>query len=91
MSEPGGAGRFQRLISRSLAARLLTIAIISVIGLVIAGWISHAAFNRQMLRLLIDPELSTVADNLIGNAGPGLEGEIALRDLPYDPRYLQAL
>src|SRR5690606_22972464 len=41
--------------------------------------------------LLIDPELSTVADNLIGNAGPGLAGEIVLRDLPYDPRYLQGL
>jgi len=89
VNEPGAG--FQRLISRSLAARLLTIAIVSVIGLVLAGWVAHAAFNRQMLRLLIDPELSTVADNLIGNAGPGLEGEIALRDLPYDPRYLQAL
>jgi signal transduction histidine kinase len=41
--------------------------------------------------LLIDPEIESVADNLIGNAGPGLEGEIALRDLPYDPRYLQPL
>lgn len=91
MSTPGAIKRFQTLISRSLAARLLTIAMVSVIGLVAAGWIAHAAFNRQMLRLLIDPELSTVADNLIGNAGPGLEGEIALRDLPYDPRYLQAV
>lgn len=91
MSDTHAARRFQRLISRSLAARLLTIALVSVLGLVAAGWIAHAAFNRQMLRLLIDPELSTVADNLIGNAGPGLSGEIVLRDLPYDPRYLQAL
>lgn len=91
MSEAGFLPRFQRLISRSLAARLLTIAMVSVIGLVAAGWVAHAAFNRQMLRLLIDPELSTVADNLIGNAGPGLAGEIVLRDLPYDPRYLQGL
>lgn len=91
MSEAGPLQKFQRLISRSLAARLLTIAMVAVLGLVVAGWIAHAAFNRQMLRLLIDPELSTVADNLIGNAGPGLSGEIVLRDLPYDPRYLQAV
>lgn len=91
MSEAGALQKFQRLISRSLAARLLTIAMVAVLGLVVAGWIAHAAFNRQMLRLLIDPELSTVADNLIGNAGPGLSGEIVLRDLPYDPRYLQAV
>lgn len=91
MSEAGALQKFQRLISRSLAARLLTIAMVAVLGLVAAGWIAHAAFNRQMLRLLIDPELSTVADNLIGNAGPGLSGEIVLRDLPYDPRYLQAV
>jgi signal transduction histidine kinase len=91
VSEPGAAQRFQRLISQSLSARLLTIAVLSVIGLVAAGWAAHSAFNRQMLRLLIDPEISTVADNLIGNAGPGLSGEIVLRDLPYDPRYLQAL
>ena len=93
MSQTGGgaAKSFQRLISQSLAARFLTIAIVSILGLIIAGAVAQSAFNRQMLRLLIDPELTTVADNLIGNAGPGLSGEIVLRDLPYDPRYLQAV
>lgn len=93
MTEERGeaAFSFRRLIRQSLAARLITIAILSVIGLVIAGVIAHAQFNRQLLRLLIDPEIATVADNLIGNAGPGLSGEMALRDLPYDPRYLQPL
>lgn len=93
MTEERGeaAFSFRRLIRQSLAARLITIAIVSVIGLVIAGVIAHAQFNRQLLRLLIDPEIATVADNLIGNAGPGLSGEMALRDLPYDPRYLQPL
>jgi len=83
--------RFRELIRRSLAARLATIATVSVIGLVAVGVIAYSQFNRQMLRILIDPEIRTVMDNLIGNAGPGLSGEIALRDLPYDPRYLQAL
>jgi signal transduction histidine kinase len=55
------------------------------------GWIAHAQFNRAMLRLLIDPEIEAVANNLIGNAAPGLGQEIALQDLPYDPRYLQPL
>ncbi len=91
MSPNGIFNRFRQLIRRSLAARLLTIAAVSVIGLVALGWIAHAQFNRQLLRLLIDPEISSVADNLIGNAGPGLAGEIALQDLPYDPRYLQPL
>ncbi|MEZ6024416.1 MAG: sensor histidine kinase [Hyphomonadaceae bacterium] len=87
----GPLERFRHLIRRSLAARLLTIALVSVIGLVAVGAIAYAQFNRQLVRLLIDPEIQSVADNLIGNAGPGLEGEIALRDLPYDPRYLQPL
>jgi hypothetical protein len=93
VSERGGGAvsGFQRLITQSLAARFLTIAIVSIFGLILAGAVAQAAFNRQMLRLLIDPELTTVADNLIGNAGPGLSGEIVLRDLPYDPRYLQAV
>jgi signal transduction histidine kinase len=83
--------RFRGLIRRSLAARLITIAVISVIGLVAMGWIAHAQFNRALLRLLIDPEIEAVANNLIGNSGPGLSGELALQDLPYDPRYLQPL
>lgn len=86
---PGLVSKFRSLIRRSLAARLLTIALISVIGLVAVGWIANAQFNRQMLRLLIDPEISSVLDNLIGNAGPGLEGDIILQDIPYDPRYQQ--
>ena len=93
MTAAGGGifDRFRELIRRSLAARLATIALVSVIGLVAVGVIAHEQFNRQLTRLLIDPELETVADNLIANAGPGLSGEIALRDLPYDPRYLQPL
>jgi signal transduction histidine kinase len=84
-------GAFQGLIRRSMAARLLAIAAISVIGLMAMGWIAHAQFNAQLTRLLIDPELESVANNLIGNAGPGLRGEVVLRDLPYDPRYLEQL
>ncbi len=87
----GILGAFRGLIRRSLAARLLTIAIVSVVGLVIMGWIAHAQFNAQLLRLLIDPEIESVADDLIGNAGPGISGELVLQDLPYDPRYLQPL
>jgi signal transduction histidine kinase len=93
-SSPGRGGaleRFRALIRRSLAARLLTIASVSVLSLMAMGWIAHAQFQRQLLRLLIDPEIQAVADNLVGNAGPGLSGEIALQDLPYDPRYLQPL
>lgn len=93
MSEaPAGIlARFRVLIRRSLAARLVTIAIVSVLGLVVMGYIAHAQFNRQLLRLLIDPEIEAVSNNLIGNSGPGLAGELALQDLPYDPRYLQPL
>ncbi len=83
--------RFRRLIRHSLAARLLTIAVVSVFSLVAMGVIAHSQFQRQLLRLLIDPEIQSVEENLVGNAGPGLSGEIALQDLPYDPRYLQPL
>ena len=88
---PGAFSRFQALIRQSLAARLITIAAVSVVSLVAMGFIAYAQFNAQMMRLLIDPEIESVANNLIGNAGPGLSGELALQDLPYDPRYLQPL
>lgn len=84
-------GSFRALIRRSLAARLLTIAGVSLVGLIAMGWIAHAQFNAQLLRLMIDPEVSSVADDLIGNAGPGITGELVLQDLPYDPRYLRPL
>jgi signal transduction histidine kinase len=87
----GALERFRALIRRSLAARLLTIAVVSVLSLIAMGWIAHAQFNRQLVRLIVDPELRSVADILIGDAGPGLTGGIALQDLPYDPRYLQPL
>jgi signal transduction histidine kinase len=74
-----------------MAARLLTIAAVSVVGLVAMGWIAHLQFNARLMRLLIDPEIRSVADNLIGNSGPGLDSRLVLRDLPYDPRYLQPL
>lgn len=90
-SAGGMLQRFRTAIRHSLAARLLTIAVVSVFGLVLMGWIAHAQFNAQLLRLLIDPEIESVADDLIGNAGPGLNDELILRDLPYDPRYLQPL
>lgn len=90
-THPGVLEGFRALIRRSLAARLLTIAIVSVFSLVVMGWIAHAQFNRQLVRLIVDPELRSVADILIGDAGAGLTGEIALQDLPYDPRYLQPL
>lgn len=85
------AGAFRGILRRSMAARLLTIAAVSVVGLMVMGWIAHAQFNARLLRLLIDPEIASVANNLVGNAGPGLNGEVVLRDLPYDPRYLQPL
>lgn len=88
---PGLIQRFRALIRRSLAARFITIAMVSVLSLVAMGWIAHAQFNRQMLRLLIDPEIDAVLDTLVANAAPGLQGELALQDLPYDPRYLQGL
>ncbi len=90
-SRAGILGGFQDLIRRSVAARLFTIAVISVISLVAIGWVAHTQFNQQLLRLLIDPEIESVVDDLITKAGPGLQGEVALQDLPYDPRYLQAL
>jgi signal transduction histidine kinase len=83
---------FVNLIKRSLAARLLAIAILSVAGLALVAWISYTQFNRELMRLLIDPQIESVADDLISNAIPGLsEGDIALRDLPYDPRYMRGL
>ncbi len=85
----GALESFRSLLRRSLAARLLAIAVATIVGLVAMGWIAFAQFNTQMTRLLIDPEIESVAEELIGNAGPGLSGELVLRDLPYDPRYLQ--
>jgi signal transduction histidine kinase len=90
-AKPAVFDRFAQLIRRSLAARLFTIAVITIASLIVVGLIAYGQFNRQIMRILIDPEISSVADNLVANAGPGLAGDIALTDLPYDPRYLQPL
>ncbi|MBL8538050.1 MAG: sensor histidine kinase [Hyphomonadaceae bacterium] len=87
----GFLSRLRDVLRRSLAARLLTIALISIVGLVVGGAVAYDQFNRKMQVLLIDPELSAVANNLIGNAIPGPDGRITLRDIPYDPRYAQLL
>jgi signal transduction histidine kinase len=83
--------RFRSLIWRSLAARLFTLAIVSVVVLAIMGVIAYAQFNRELRRLLIDPQIESVAEELIGAAGASTEGDIALRTLPADPRYQQPL
>ena len=59
MSEAGALQKFQRLISRSLAARLLTIAMVAVLGLVAAGW---------MLARSRDPRLRTLALVTLGTS-----------------------
>lgn len=79
---------FRALIRRSMAARLFAVAVVSVVGLILMGVIAQAQFNAQIVRLTIDPEIQSVADDLIGNAGPGIGNELVLRDLPFDPRYL---
>ncbi|MEZ5961994.1 MAG: sensor histidine kinase [Hyphomonadaceae bacterium] len=93
MSDAAGGilQRFRAAIRHSIAARLLTIGIVSVFGLVLMGWIAHMQFSARLLRLLIDPEIESVSSELIGNAVPGLNSELVLRDLPLDPRYLRPL
>jgi signal transduction histidine kinase len=83
--------RFFELIRHSLAARLITIAGISLIGLIAMGWVAYAQFNAQMLRLLIDPEIESVANFLIGNAVADADDQLTLQALPYDQRYQQPL
>lgn len=83
------AQSFTGLLRRSLAARLIVIAVVSLIGLVAMGLVAYVQFNAQMQRLLIDPELASVADSLIGAAAADEAGALTLRDLPLDPRYAQ--
>lgn len=80
----------QGLWRRRLSARLIAIAAASTIGLMAVGWGAQQQFSRQLLRILIDPEIESVSEHLIRNAGPGLAGEIILRDIPFDPRYVRA-
>ncbi len=81
--------RLRRLFRLSLAGRLAVIALVSTITLIIVGYIAHGFFSTQLMRLLVDPEIESVLDNLTSNAEPGLEGDIVLRDLPFDPRYVR--
>lgn len=90
-SKSGALQRFSDLIRHSLAARLVTIAVVSLLGLIAMGWVAYAQFNAQMLRLLIDPEIESVATFLISNAAPDGEGQLTLQALPYDQRYQQPL
>ncbi|MET0181543.1 MAG: sensor histidine kinase [Caulobacterales bacterium] len=80
--------RLRRSFRLSLTARFGLIALVSTILLIIAGMAAHGFFSNRLMRLLIDPEIESVIDNLASNAEPGLEG-IVLRDLPFDPRYVR--
>ena len=85
----GIVARFQSLLSRSFAARLITIAALSIAGLVVIGWLAYARLDFVLQRILIDPEIEAVADDLIAKTGRGLLGEAVLSDLPLDTRYMQ--
>ncbi|MGE3142657.1 MAG: sensor histidine kinase [Hyphomonadaceae bacterium] len=84
-----GLARLRRLVRLSLTARLALIAAISIILLVGVGVVAHSYLRGQLMRILIDPEISSVLENLTNNAEPGLGGELVLRDLPFDPRYVR--
>jgi signal transduction histidine kinase len=86
---PNWFERLRHTIRQSLAARLLAIATVSVIGLVGVGWVAYGQFSQQLMRILIDPEIASVTNDLIVKAGPGLNGQISLQDVPYDTRYVQ--
>ncbi len=82
--------RIKRTFRLSLAGRLALIAILSTFALVIVGFFAHAYFSTRLMHILIDPEIESVLDNLTTNAEPGLEGDVALRDVPFDPRFTRA-
>jgi signal transduction histidine kinase len=86
---PGIAARFLGLLRRSFAARLITIAALSIAGLVLIGWLAYSRLDYVLQRILIDPEIEAVADDLIAKTGRGLLGEAVLSDLPLDTRYMQ--
>jgi signal transduction histidine kinase len=79
--------RLERALRLSMTARLWVIAAISVIGLMIVGWIAYDQFNRRLMQLLIDPDIGSVSSTLIAGAQPGPDGGIVLTDTPDDPRY----
>lgn len=84
---PAFVKRFVRFLQLSMTARLWAIAAVSVLGLMLVGWVAYDQFNRQLMRLLIDPEIESVNSMLIAGAAPGEDGAVALSDLPDDPRY----
>jgi hypothetical protein len=87
MKQPALFQRFGRLLRLSMTARLWAIAAVSVVGLMIVGWTAYDLFNRQLMRLLIDPEIESVSSALIAGAQPGPDGDVLLTDTPDDPRY----
>lgn len=79
---------FLTLIRRSLRARFLTTAIVSLVGLILVAVVAQGLFKQQLVRLLIDPEINGVIENLIASAGQDpLAQRVALQDIPFDPRY----
>jgi signal transduction histidine kinase len=79
---------FLTLIRRSLRARFLTTAIVSLVGLLIVALVAQGLFKQQLVRLLIDPEINGVIENLIASAGQDpLAQRVSLQDIPFDPRY----
>jgi signal transduction histidine kinase len=80
--------KMRRLFRFSLAGRLALIALVSIVALIVAGLIAHNYFSGRLMRLLIDPEIESVLDDITGEAGVA-DGALVLDDGPFDPRYAQ--
>ena len=78
---------YSALRSRLLMRYAIETAAILAIGLALT-MVQLQVVNTSLMRLITDAELELVSDDLIDVSGPGLTGEIALQDLPYDRRYV---
>ncbi|MGE0047026.1 MAG: ATP-binding protein, partial [Hyphomonadaceae bacterium] len=81
--------RVSRPLRLSIAARVAAIALFSAIILFFAGLAANALFNREIIRLLVDPQLSNMIDDVLELAQPSSDGNAIDVAQGYDSRFTQ--
>lgn len=71
----------------SLAARVAIIAMVALALLAGASLVAYTAFNAQLMRILVDPQIAAALDALDGSFGRNNRGEIVVRQALRDDRF----
>ncbi|MBI1186925.1 MAG: hypothetical protein GC206_06260 [Alphaproteobacteria bacterium] len=88
-SAPRPFDRFKQVMRRSMSARLAFVAVLCTLALIVVAIGVNAFFTRQMTRLLIEPQLVSMLDQMQAASAPGEDGRFVFEQPRFDARFNQ--